>query len=94
MNVRNEVLRTDQVMQAALLDQELEGPVVMLHLLKFKPGAEYADGRETDLQADVSGDGRIGRAPQGRPGGSTVDRDYPAGIALCWRDRCRGQIIP
>ena len=48
MNVRNEVLRTDQVMQA-FLDQEIEGPVVMVHLLKFKPRAEYADGRETGL---------------------------------------------
>ena len=48
MNVRNELLRTDQVMQA-LLDQDIEGPVVMVHLLKFKPKAEYADGRETDL---------------------------------------------
>ena len=48
MNVRNEVLRTDQVMQA-LLDQDIEGSVVMVHLLKFKPRAQYADGRETDL---------------------------------------------
>ncbi len=48
MNVRNEVLRTDEDMQA-LLDQEIEGSVVMVHLLKFKAKAEYADGRETEL---------------------------------------------
>ena len=48
MNVRNEVLRTDEDMQA-LLDQEIEGSVVMVHLLKFKTKAEYVDGRETEL---------------------------------------------
>ena len=48
MNVRNEVLRTDEDMQA-LLDQEIEGSVVMVHLLKFKAKAEYVDGRETEL---------------------------------------------
>ena len=48
MNIRNEVLRTDQVMQA-LLDQNIKGSVVMVHVLKFKPNAEYADGRETNL---------------------------------------------
>ncbi len=48
MNVRNEVLRTDEDMQA-LLDREIEGSVVMVHLLKFKAKAEYVDGRETEL---------------------------------------------
>ena len=48
MNVRNEVLRTDEDMQA-LLDREIEGSVVMVHLLKFKAKAEYVDGRETKL---------------------------------------------
>ena len=33
----------------ALLESDLEGPVVMVNLLKFKERAEYADGRETDL---------------------------------------------
>ena len=44
MNVRNEVLRTDEDMQA-LLDREIEGSVAMVHLLKFKTRAEYVDGR-------------------------------------------------
>ena len=48
MNVVNEVLRTAEGMQA-LLNQEMEGSVVMVHLLKFKDKAEYADGRETEL---------------------------------------------
>ena len=48
MNVVNEVLGTAEDMQA-LLDQEMEGSVVMVHLLKFKDKAEYADGRETEL---------------------------------------------
>jgi uncharacterized protein (DUF1330 family) len=33
----------------ALLESDFEGPVCMLNLLKFKPRAEYEDGRETDL---------------------------------------------
>ena len=48
MNVRNQVLRTAEDMQA-LLDQEIEGSVVMVHLLRFNATAEYADGRETTL---------------------------------------------
>ena len=48
MNVSNQVMRTADYVQA-LLAQEIEGPVAMVHLLKFKAKAEYADGRETDL---------------------------------------------
>ena len=48
MNVSNQVMRTADDVQA-LLAQEIEGPVAMVHLLKFKAKAEYADGRETDL---------------------------------------------
>jgi uncharacterized protein (DUF1330 family) len=39
--------RPDQI--KALLESNLEGPVCMLNLLKFKERAEYEDGRETDL---------------------------------------------
>ena len=39
--------RPDQV--KALLESDLEGPVAMLNLLKFKDKAEYADGRDSDL---------------------------------------------
>ena len=48
MKVLNGVLRTAEDMQA-LLDQELEGSVTMVHLLKYKAKAEYTDGRETEL---------------------------------------------
>ena len=33
----------------AFLAKDIEGPVSMVNLLKFKEKAEYADGRETDL---------------------------------------------
>ena len=48
MNVTNQVLRTAEDMQA-LLDQDIEGSVVMVHLLKYNTTAEYADGRDTTL---------------------------------------------
>lgn len=48
MNVHNAVLRTADDLQV-FLDQEIEGSVAMVHLLKFKGRAEYADGRETEL---------------------------------------------
>jgi uncharacterized protein (DUF1330 family) len=39
--------RPDQIQ--ALLQSNLEGPIAMLNLLKFKERAEYEDGRETVL---------------------------------------------
>ena len=48
MNVRNAVVPTPEGMQA-FLAKDIEGPVSMVNLLKFKEKAEYADGRETDL---------------------------------------------
>lgn len=48
MNVRNAVAPTPEGMQA-FLAKDIEGPVSMVNLLKFKEKAEYADGRETDL---------------------------------------------
>ena len=33
----------------ALLESDLQDPICMLNLLKFKERAEYEDGRETDL---------------------------------------------
>jgi uncharacterized protein (DUF1330 family) len=39
--------RPDQI--KALLESEIEGPIDMLNLLKFKERAEYEDGRETEL---------------------------------------------
>ncbi|MDE0350404.1 MAG: DUF1330 domain-containing protein [Gammaproteobacteria bacterium] len=48
MEVRNAVVPTPEGMQA-FLAKDIEGPVSMVNLLKFKEKAEYADGRETDL---------------------------------------------
>ena len=48
MKVHNAVLRAADDLQT-FLDQEAEGSVAMVHLLKFKARAEYADGRETEL---------------------------------------------
>lgn len=48
MNVRNAVMPTPEGMQT-FLAKDIEGPVSMVNLLKFKDKAEYADGRETDL---------------------------------------------
>ncbi len=39
--------RPDQIQ--ALLRAELDGPIAMLNLLKFKERAEYEDSRESDL---------------------------------------------
>ena len=48
MNVQNAVTPTPAGMQA-FLAKDIEGPVSMVNLLKFKEKAEYADGRETNL---------------------------------------------
>ncbi len=48
MNVLNKVVRTAEDFET-LLDLAIEGPVAMVHLLKFKARAAYADGRETEL---------------------------------------------
>ena len=48
MKVHNAVAPTPEGMQA-FLAKDIEGPVSMLNLLKFKEKAEYADGRETEL---------------------------------------------
>ena len=48
MKVLNKVLRAVEDFEA-LLDLAIEGPVTMVHLLKFKARAAYADGRETEL---------------------------------------------
>ena len=48
MNVQNQLLCTNVDMQA-LLDQDIEGSITMVHLLKYNATAKYADGRETKL---------------------------------------------
>ena len=48
MEVINRVLPNGAQM-AGFLENPEEGPIYMVNLLKFKPKAEYADGRETTL---------------------------------------------
>ena len=48
MRVTNALRPTEEQLRA-LLDGDLEGPVSMLNLLKFKERAEYEDGRATSL---------------------------------------------
>ncbi len=48
MKVENAVIPTPEQMKA-LAEDGPGGPIYMVNLLKFKPKAEYADGRETDL---------------------------------------------
>lgn len=48
MEVINRVLPNGAQM-AGFLEKPEEGPIYMVNLLKFKPKAEYADGRETTL---------------------------------------------
>jgi uncharacterized protein (DUF1330 family) len=50
MKVENRVRPGSENVQAFLAGKE--EPVVMVNLLKFKPRAEYADGRETDLTGE------------------------------------------
>lgn len=49
MRVENEVMPTDPERIAEMMAEGPDGPIYMINLLKFKPKAEYEDGRETDL---------------------------------------------
>jgi uncharacterized protein (DUF1330 family) len=49
VEVINEVYPTEAKQLAAMHEPGPQGPVVMVNLLKFKPRAEYRDGRPTDL---------------------------------------------
>ena len=48
MQVENKVLPNEDQIKG-FLEPGPEGPIYMVNLLKFKPRAEYADGRATDL---------------------------------------------
>ena len=48
MNVENAVAPTPEQI-TELREEGHDRPIYMVNLLKFKPRAEYADGRETDL---------------------------------------------
>ena len=49
MQVVNDVYPNDPQQIAAMREPGPPGPIVMVNLLKFKPKAEYADGRPTEL---------------------------------------------
>jgi uncharacterized protein (DUF1330 family) len=49
MQVFNDVFPTDPEQIKKLREAGPEGPIFMVNLLKFKPRAEYKDGRATDL---------------------------------------------
>ena len=49
MEVVNEVMPSDPAQIKQMMEAGPDGPIYMINLLKFKPKAEYADGRETDL---------------------------------------------
>lgn len=49
MQVVNEVFPTDPARFEQLMQPGPAGPIFMVNLLKFKPRAEYADGRATEL---------------------------------------------
>lgn len=48
MEVKNCVYPNEEQMRG-FLEPGPEGPICMVNLLKFRPKAEYEDGRETDL---------------------------------------------
>lgn len=51
MKVKNTVIPNEEQMQG-FMHVGAEGPIYMVNLLKFKPMAEYQDGRSTDLTGD------------------------------------------
>lgn len=48
MDVKNSLMPNQEQM-AGFAEPGAEGPIYMLNLLKFRPKAEYADGRPSDL---------------------------------------------
>jgi len=51
MKVENRVLPDAEQIQG-FLEPGPEGPIYMVNLLRFKPRAQYEDGRETDLTGE------------------------------------------
>ena len=49
MQVINDVFPSDPAQITSLREEGPAGPIFMVNLLKFKPRAEYRDGRATDL---------------------------------------------
>jgi uncharacterized protein (DUF1330 family) len=51
MNVENRVVPTEEQIKG-FTEGDIDTPIEMVNLLKFKDKAEYADGRETDLTGE------------------------------------------
>ncbi|MEZ5556984.1 MAG: hypothetical protein R3E86_00340 [Pseudomonadales bacterium] len=51
MEVENSVY-PDEAQIKGFFEAGADGPIYMVNLLKFKPRAEYADGRDTDLTGE------------------------------------------
>ena len=51
MKVENKVNPNEEQM-AGFLEGDVDSPIDMVNLLKFKEKAEYEDGRETDLSGE------------------------------------------
>jgi uncharacterized protein (DUF1330 family) len=51
MEVKNCVVPTEEQLKG-FFEPGPDGPIYMLNLLKFKPKAEYEDGRQTDLTGE------------------------------------------
>ena len=51
MKVENKVNPNEEQM-AGFLEGDVDSPIEMVNLLKFKEKAEYEDGRETDLSGE------------------------------------------
>ena len=55
MDVQNRVLPDEEQIKG-FFEPAPEGPIYMVNLLKFKPQAEYEDGRSTDLTGKAAYD--------------------------------------
>ena len=55
MEVKNSVVPNQEQIEG-FFDPNAKGPIYMVNLLKFKPRAEYEDGRETDLTGEEAYD--------------------------------------
>ena len=51
MKVENKIVPNEEQM-AGFLEGDVDSPIEMVNLLKFKDKAEYEDGRETDLSGE------------------------------------------
>jgi len=83
MIVQNKVGHSDE-QWAALKAMNVEGPVNMVNMLKFKDRAEYADGRETNLTGAEAY--QLYGAPMGdlirAAGGQILHASQPIGMVV------------